>query len=364
MRLLRNLPAGTIDAVVAGHSHQIVHHWVAGVPVIEGGAFGRFFNVIYLSFDLKTRKLLGDLTQIEGPVSVCPKVFANQGDCNGERPAPKAGRGQLVAPKFHNKIVSQDTPSANLISSVLEKTAEIKKRVIVTASRPIEHERFKESALGDLFADAMIAASNADVAILNPGGIRSSWEQGPVTYESVFRSFPFEDSIVTVKVTGTELKTFLRIVESGARGFYSVSGIQLRLLHPDSDAPAQDLNDDGKVEAWEVNRILDARFLTDGKPINDSQEYTLALLDFLATGGDDLGWIMSQIPKDRIHHDPHTPPLRDAVIQYAQKLGEAGPLNSVERPIISATHPRLKFEKPAGKKGKARGSKKSRRKKH
>ena len=30
VKLLKDLPPGTVDAVVAGHSHQIVHHWIAG----------------------------------------------------------------------------------------------------------------------------------------------------------------------------------------------------------------------------------------------------------------------------------------------------------------------------------------------
>jgi 5'-nucleotidase len=364
VRLLNSLPAGTVDAVVAGHSHQIVHHWVAGVPVIEGGAYGRYFNVIYLNYDVKQKKLLTDLTRIEGPVPVCPAVFQNQNDCNGDRPAPKNGRGPLVRPKYHGETLSEDSAVRRLLKPVFEKSAEVKKVVLATAARPIEHERFRESELGDFVTDAMRAATGAQVALMNSGGIRSGWEQGPVTFGSVFRSLPFDNAVVKARVTGKELKLILRIAESGSRGFFSVSGVRMRLVHPDADAPGTDLNGDGKLDAWEVNRMLELR-LEDGSEIQDSKMYTLATLDFLLTGGDDLSWIMLKIPQDR--QEPPVALVRDAVIQRMKLLAASGPLNTVDHPLIDPVNPRMKFEKPAvkgkGKKGrKGRRSGKRRRK--
>src|SRR5690606_32878015 len=57
VKLLNSVPLGTVDAVVAGHSHWVVHHWVAGVPVIEAGHRLQQFNLLYLIYDKKQKKL-------------------------------------------------------------------------------------------------------------------------------------------------------------------------------------------------------------------------------------------------------------------------------------------------------------------
>jgi 5'-nucleotidase len=358
VKLLKSLPSGTVDAVVAGHSHQVVHHWVAGIPVVQGGASGRYFNVIYLNYDVKQKKLLTDLTRIEGPVPVCPAVFQNQNDCNGERPAPRGGRGPLVSPKFHGESIGEDGSVRSMLKPVAAKSADLKKEIIVSAARPIEHERFKESEIGDLVADAMRAATGAQVALMNSGGIRASWEQGPITFGDVFRTLPFDNQVVLVHVTGKELKTILRIAESGSRGFFSVSGVRMRLLSPEADAPGTDLNGDGKVDVWEDNRTLSLE-LEDGSTLQDDKQYTLATLDFLLNGGDDLGWIMSQLPADR--QEAPAMLLRDAVILQMKTLAQKGPINSVNHPIIDPASPRLKFEKPK-EKGKGKHRKRRRKK--
>jgi 5'-nucleotidase len=354
VRLLRSIPAGTLDAVVAGHSHQVVHHWVAGVPVIQGGAFGRYFNVIYLNYDLESRKLLPELTRIEGPVPVCPEVFKNQGDCNGDRPTPRGGRGDKITPVFHGAKMHEDSSIKSLLGPIFERSSELKKEIVAQAARPIEHDRFHESEIGDLVTDAMRAATGAQVALMNSGGIRAPWEAGALTFEAVFRTLPFDNQVISVKVTGRELKLILRIAESGSRGFFSVSGVRLRLIPTSQEASGTDLNLDHRVDSWEANRIRGIE-LEDGTPIVDDKEYRLATLDFLLNGGDDLGWIMKQLPIDR--QDPPTSLLRDAVIKHLKTLAASGPINSVEHPIINTANPRLKMEKTPAKGGKKRGKK-------
>ncbi|MGK5086631.1 bifunctional UDP-sugar hydrolase/5'-nucleotidase [Bdellovibrionota bacterium FG-2] len=366
VELLNSLPEGTVDAAVSGHSHQLIHHWINGVPTIQGGASGRYLNVLYLTYDWNQRKLLHDHTRIEGPIPICPAVFQNQNDCNGDRPAPGNGRGALVPPSFHGRTIYADAETNRSLEEVFKKSAEIKNQILGQAARPIEHQRFKESELGNLVSDAIRLQAKADLAIMNPGGIRANIESGTIKYDSVFRALPFDNSIALVKLTGTEVKTLLRIVESGSRGFFSVSGVELRLIALESEAPATDLNQSGKIDPWEINRLLEAR-LSDGSPIVDSKLYTLATLDFLVTGGDDLAWFFSKIPASRIELNSGVV-VREAVVTYTLALAKAGPINAAEHPLVDKDHPRLRFEKIAVKKEKKRsrrkskGSSKSRRK--
>ena len=75
-----------------------------------------------------------------------------------------------------------------------------------------------ESALGDIIADAQLAATSAKanggavIAFTNPGGVRTDIarkEDGAVTYADVFASQPFRNQLVTLTLTGKQIKDML-----------------------------------------------------------------------------------------------------------------------------------------------------------
>ncbi len=351
---LNSLPEGAVDAVVSGHSHQIVHHWVGrtagtgGVPVIQGGAYNQYYNLLYLTYDWTQKKLLKDRTRIEGPIPICPKIFENQGDCNGDRPPPLNGRGALITPRLHGHAIEPESKTADLLEPVFRKTAQAKSRVLAQAIRPIQPTRTAESEAGNLIADAIREKIHADVALMNPGGIRAPFESGPITYGDLFRTLPFDNATSRLTLTGKELKLLLRIAESGPRGYFPVAGLQLRVLNLEADAPTTDLNQNGKTEPWEINRLIDVKLksvkLKKGSranpPLNDSKLYTVAIPDFLVSGGDDMGWFMAQIPKERILLNAGGT-IRDAVEEF---LIRAGTLNSPDRPLVDPRNPRIRIE--------------------
>ncbi len=75
-----------------------------------------------------------------------------------------------------------------------------------------------ESALGDLIADAQLAATRTDtsggavIAFTNPGGVRTDIpmkEGGAVSYADLFASQPFRNQLVTLTLTGMQIKNLL-----------------------------------------------------------------------------------------------------------------------------------------------------------
>jgi 5'-nucleotidase len=346
VRLLKAIPPGTVDAVVSGHTHTVVHHWIGGVPVIQGGAFGRYLNLIHLTYDWSRKKVRLDQTRIEGPIPVCPKVFENQQDCDGTKPAPKGGRGPLVPTLFHGEVMHPDPAIVALIDPVLKRAAHEKNRVIGFAARPLEHRRLEESELGDVIADAMRRAAKTDVAFMNPGGVRAPIEMGPITFGAAFRSLPFDNDVAIIQLTGAELKTLIQVAQNGHKGFGSISGLRLRLIATGYDAPFEDLDNSGRHELWKTNRLLDIK-LADGSPLIPDKMYSLATSDFLITGGDDFGWPMTKIPTERKNLTTGIL-AREALVSFIQA---SGPLNTVEHPIIDPQHPRLSLEKPKNKGG-------------
>lgn len=353
---LKALPAGTVDAVVSGHRHVVLHHWINDVPVIQGGHQLQALNVIYLSYDVKAGKLLADRTRIEGPIPVCPKVFEHQRDCAGDRPAPKKGRGDLVTPQFFGEELKTPAEATAVLDPIFKRVEAAKKRVVAQAARPVVHVRPCRipSELGALVADALRLKAQADVGIVNCGMIRTGLEQGDVTYGDVFRIVPFDNTVARLTVSGKQLRTMLRIAESGARGFFPTSGVQLKVLDPELPAKSDDLDGNGKIEAWEINRLVDAR-LADGSPIEDQRQYRVATVDFLVNGGDDMGWIMGQIPKAQVA-SVEGGLVRDVVEQHFSRLKT---LNPADHPAIDPAAPGLAFVKEW--KGKGASSRKARR---
>lgn len=66
-----------------------------------------------------------------------------------------------------------------------------------------------ESPLGNLIADAQRDFAEADLAFMNPGGIREDIAQGEVTYGDLFAVQPFNNQLVRVEMTGEQVQTLL-----------------------------------------------------------------------------------------------------------------------------------------------------------
>src|SRR6202035_2756373 len=75
-----------------------------------------------------------------------------------------------------------------------------------------------ESTLGDIVADAQLAVTTAPanggakVAFTNPGGLRADLaakDDGAVTYADVFASQPFRNQLVTLTLSGNQIRMML-----------------------------------------------------------------------------------------------------------------------------------------------------------
>ncbi|MFC5972434.1 bifunctional metallophosphatase/5'-nucleotidase [Halomarina salina] len=146
----------------------------------------------------------------------------------------------------------------------------------------------EESNYGNLVTDAMRAEADADVAITNAGGIRSDGVYGPgnITGGDVFSTLPFANTLVTVELTGAELKDALAsqlvTLESETGSQYGeeisqqVSGVRFEWVpHDDADPQIRDVyvNANGPDEA------------ADWQELDDDASYAVAVNSFIASGG-------------------------------------------------------------------------------
>ncbi len=338
--LLESLPNGLIDAVVSGGSHSIVHHWIGGTPVVQSGGYGRFYHLIYLPFDTEKRTRLTAQYRIEGPVTLCERVFSNQGNCNVHEPPPETGRGTLTRARFKGRIMEPSRDTDYTLNRALRATAAERGEILAEATRPVFHSSLRESEMGNLVADALKRETGADFAMINPGFIQDGLRSGNVTLEALYRALPYDDRVVVLELKGSELRDILEIAFCGARGVFSIAGLQVKVVPFQTKGKVTDLNRDGTISHWEVRRLLDVRDEKTGKAIIPGRSYTLATSEFLAGGGDDLAWATSRIPDYRVQTDPQGKRVRDLVRTHLRGLRT---LNMPEMALFRPERPRVSF---------------------
>ena len=166
--------------------------------------------------------------------------------------------------------------------------------------------RNAETNLGDLCADAYRYIGQADVALVNGGGIRADIAAGAITFEDVINVHPYGNELCVVEATGQEI---LDALEMGARlypeengGFLQVSGLTYTIQ---SDVPSSVvLNDEGEfVKVDGAYRVTDV--LVGGTPLDLTKTYTLASHNYMLKDGGD-GFVMfkdNTLVKDSIMID-------------------------------------------------------------
>jgi len=250
-QLARDLPKGTVDAIVGGHTHQAVAHRVASVPVIQSYANGRAFGRIDLTIERASGKVLA--ASIKPPHDLCP---------SGELPACVPGDYEGA------KVTADEAIVALNQQAIAAAGKQGEERLGIEVLGPLPNRRGEESALGNLLADLMLKAQpGSDVAVLNGGGMRKGLPAGPLTFGSLYEAFPFDNAFASLRMTAVHFRR--RLAHSLARASSQVSLSGVRVL----------ARCKGGVLEVTITR-------SDGKPIADSEQLVVTTTDFLATGGD------------------------------------------------------------------------------
>lgn len=300
--LLEALPPGTLDAMVAGHTHQPMGHFLHGVPVIETAGLGRSFGYIELFVDPASRKVLPELTLIHAGIPLCLQVDATSRTCEA-RKLREQEEVRLVPASFLGGTVEADGSVQELIAPALARVEQEQNRELgLTVPVALKRDYQAESVLGSFLADSLRAAMGADVALMNPGGLRADMKAGPLTFGDVYEVLPFDNAVAIVTMTGEELQRLLQLAYGAKKGVFQVSGLKVSLAR----CPGPD-------------RFLGAT-LTNGKPLAPGKLYRVAMPDFLARGGDGLGPALESLPPGRVDLGQTRPgTIREELIAYWQR---------------------------------------------
>ena len=265
VQVVRALPPGLVDVVVAGHTHAPIGHLIENVAVTETYNGGRSFGRVDVVVDRATRMVL-ERRSFE-PRDLCARVDPGTTRCD-----PGGSSASRVPADYEGAAIKADPAIERAIAPGVEASlAQKAMSVGTTLATPIRRELGKgESALGNLVEAAYLAAMpGADVVINNTdGALRSDLPAGPLTYGAVFEVMPFDNRLVSFHLTGAELR---RMVAAwvGARvpALPGLAGLRARVTCRGS--------------------ALDVALLRPNNiPVTDDERLMVATTDFLATGGD------------------------------------------------------------------------------
>src|SRR5690606_28737964 len=253
-----------IDMIVSGHTHLAYNHDVPipGTdrtrPVISSGQYGEKYAHSRIVFDPAT-----------GEFTIDTEVL----DLAGFEPDPE------VAQIVQDAVGVAKELGAVSLGSITE---DIPRGVQSSGSE----NRGSESPLGNLVADAQLAAAadlGAQIAIMNPGGIRGNLvyassgandPDGNVTYAEAAAIQPFANTLVTINLTGAQLKEVLEQQWQPAgepRPFLKLGVSEGFEYVYDPNLPQGE-----RILAMSLN----------GEPIDAATSYKVVANSFLAAGGD------------------------------------------------------------------------------
>lgn len=125
-----------------------------------------------------------------------------------------------------------------------------------------------DSPIGNLLCDLTRAATGADIALHNTKSIRAPLREGEVRLRDLHQSLPFENTIVTMRLYGSDLKRIMADNVIHGRSFMQVSGLEMEFRAGPRESPAG------------------LRLLRGGREINDGDDFLVATNSYLAGGGD------------------------------------------------------------------------------
>ena len=228
-KLIESLDKGVIDAVVTGHSHREIHHWINGIPIISPINNGLYANIIYLAFDRKNNyKLVPNEVRIEGPLPICEKIFKKDHKCTFLTENEIEEYLPLIEYKFHDVKIEKD-PSLQPIHDKYDEiymnfTEEI--CTIIGTNDILQRYTNGSFYLGNIIADIYKYVTGAQISIVSPGNIRSELVPGKIPRYKIKDMQPFGNYFCTFVMNGNEVKKMFKIIQRGVKKYYITGGIK------------------------------------------------------------------------------------------------------------------------------------------
>ncbi|WP_342360658.1 bifunctional UDP-sugar hydrolase/5'-nucleotidase [Terrarubrum flagellatum] len=238
-----------VDVLLTGHDHDLAVGFDGKTVMVESNEEGNYVTAVDLALSSRT---------VDGKrvVSWSPSFRIN--DSRNATPDPET---LAVVKKYEGELSKELDVDLGVTSVPLDST---------TIS-----VRTRETAIGNLFADAIKASTGAEAAIVNGGGIRANKQYTAgqkLTRRDILTELPFGNVTVMIELKGSDLKAALEngvsLYEARAGRFAQVSGIKYEF---DPKLPVGQ-----RVTSVSVN----------GAPLDPAKSYKVAANEYILAGGD------------------------------------------------------------------------------
>ena len=296
-----------IDVIVGGHSHTTLTEPVViekeePTLIVQANEYLKYLGVLDVTFDEN-----GVIADYAGELKDLSKY--------AEDAAAKA------------KVEEYKVPLTELQKQVVGSTS-------VALNGVREDVRSKETNLGNLITDGMVAKANefipTYIAMQNGGGIRASIDTGEITLGEVLTVLPFGNNLVTLDLTGEEILAALEhsVSARGAGGFMQVAGLKFKY---DAAKPVGE-------RVWYVEAMTANGY----EELQLDQTYRVATNAFTADGGD--GYTMFKTAKDEGRIDELYIVDFEVFTSYLEKYNPVSPV--VEGRIVQEVSDRVAPDAP------------------
>ena len=256
-----------VDLIVSGHTHRAYNCRIDGRLVTSGDKYGTIVSEIDIVLDPATRDLVS------------------------------AQANNVIV---RNAVFAKDPKQTALIEQYDKLAVPLAKRVVgrAGAALPRDSNPAGENVLGQVIADAQLAATRgpeaggAQIAFMNPGGIRAALgmpADGLVRYEDLFSIQPFYNNLVTMTLSGAQVLTLLE---------------QQWHSKPDGETGGRVMQvSQGFKYTWDSARPVNQRVVPgsarlNGQPIDPLGNYRVTCNAFMASGGD--SFLMLRLGTERV----------------------------------------------------------------
>ncbi|MFL6796808.1 MAG: bifunctional metallophosphatase/5'-nucleotidase [Xanthobacteraceae bacterium] len=271
----------TVDLILTGHTHDLLINYDERTALVESSYDAHYVTAIDIDIDI---------TQEQGI------------------------RHTSWWPRFRVIDTATVTPDAEVANVVTQFESQLSKELdapIGTTAVELDSRtatvRGGEAAIGGLIADALRWSAQTDAAVTNGGSIRGGkvYPAGStLTRRDILSELPFGNRLVTLEISGRELKAALENglsqLPTASGRFPQVSGLE---IEADTRRPAG-------------SRILSVK--VGNAALDEGKIYLVASNDFMQHGGDDY----TAFQKARTILPPGDSPLMAyEVIDYIKDVG-------------------------------------------
>ena len=267
-----------IDLIVDGHSHTALADGIriGDTLIVQAGCYEHFLG--RATIEVENHKIISKKAELLDADDV-----------------------KKIAPVPDKKILK-------LIDAMNIKSKKFLDEVVTHSEKTLSSYRLlvrrNESELGNLVSDAFRWAAKSDIAITNGGTLRADFPAGDLKNRDILNILPFGNTLQIAEIKGSTIREMLEhsveYYPASFGGFLSVSGINFSY---DPSQPAK-------------QRVKD--ILIGENPLDEDKIYTIALTDFMTSGGDDYSMLTNlKIIGEYGNYE-------EALINYLNEVGMKG----------------------------------------